>query len=97
MCKGKKCQVNISYIAFLIYSNNIYYGVSPGGSMVKNLMPRQEMKETQVRSLNWEDHPQEEMATSQYSCLGNLRDRGTERATVHEVTQSQTQLSMHTP
>ena len=63
MCKGKKCQVNISYTAFPIYSDNIFYGVSPGGSMVKNLMPRQEMKETQVQSLNWEDHLQEEMAT----------------------------------
>ena len=64
--------------------------------MVKNLMPRQEMKETQVRSLNWEDHPQEEMATSQYSCLGNLRDRGTERATVHEVTESDATEHAHT-
>ena len=29
----------------------------------------------------------------QYSCLGNPMDRGTWRATVHEVTKSQTQLS----
>ena len=56
--RGKKYQVNISYIAFLIYSDNIYYGVSLGSSMVKNLMPRQEMKETHFRSLNWEGHLQ---------------------------------------
>ena len=31
----------------------------------------------------------------QYSCLGNPMDRGTWQATVHGVTQSQTQLSMH--
>ena len=31
----------------------------------------------------------------QYSCLGNPRDRGAWQATVHGVTQSQTQLSMH--
>ena len=36
----------------------------------------------------------------QYSCLGNPMDRGTWRATVHEVTQSWTrlkQLSTHAP
>ena len=31
----------------------------------------------------------------QYSCLENLMDRGTWWATVHRVTQSQTQLSTH--
>ena len=29
----------------------------------------------------------------EYSCLENPMDRGTSRATVHEVTKSQTQLS----
>ena len=33
---------------------------------------------------------------SQYSCLENPMDRGACRATVHGVTTSQTQLSMHT-
>ena len=32
----------------------------------------------------------------QYSCLGNPMDRGTWRATVHEVAKSLTKLSMHT-
>ena len=32
----------------------------------------------------------------QYSCLGNLMDRGTWLVTVHGVTKSQTQLSTHT-
>ena len=31
----------------------------------------------------------------QYSCLENSMDRGAWRATVHGVTQSQTQLSTH--
>ena len=32
----------------------------------------------------------------QYSCLGNLMDKGAWRATVHGVTKSQTRLSRHT-
>ena len=32
----------------------------------------------------------------QYSCLGNPMDRGAWQATVHGVSKSQTQLSMHT-
>ena len=32
----------------------------------------------------------------QYSCLGNLTDRGAQRATVHGAAKSQTQLSTHT-
>ena len=32
----------------------------------------------------------------QYPCLENPMDRGAWRATVHGVTESQTQLSMHT-
>ena len=31
----------------------------------------------------------------QYSCLGNLTDRGAWQATDHEVTKNQTQLSTH--
>ena len=59
--------------------------------MVKNLPV---MQETQVRSLGWEDPPEERMATSsQYSCLGNPICRGAWWAAVHGVTKSQTQLS----
>ena len=35
----------------------------PGGSAVKNLPATQELQETQVRSLGWEDHPEKDMAT----------------------------------
>ena len=35
----------------------------PGGSVVKNLPSMQEPQETQVQSLAWEDHLEEDMAT----------------------------------
>ena len=35
----------------------------PGGSVVKNLPAIQETQETRVRSLGWEDHLEQEMAT----------------------------------
>ena len=35
----------------------------PGGSVVKNLPAVQEMQDTQVSSLGWEDPLKEEMAT----------------------------------
>ena len=35
----------------------------PGGLVVKNLIPMQEMQEMWVRSLDWEDLLEEEMAT----------------------------------
>ena len=64
--------------------------------MVKNLMPRQEIKETQVQSLIWKDHLQEEMATC--SSILALEIPGTEELSgVHEVKKSQTRLSTHTP
>ena len=52
--------------------------------MVKNLPA---IQETQVRSLGWEEGNGN---TLQYSCLEISMDRGTWRATVHEVTKSQT-------
>ena len=45
----------------------------PGGSVVKN-SPATE--ETQVRSLGQGDPLEEEMATLQYSCLENSKNRG---------------------
>ena len=49
----------------------------PDGSVVKNPPAMQEMQQTHVQSLGWEDPLEEEMAThSQYSCLGNPMDRG---------------------
>ena len=53
----------------------------------------------QIQSLNWEDPPEEEMATRSVFFLGNHIDRGAWRAAVHGVTkESDTteQLSMHT-
>ena len=49
---------------------------------MKNLLAMQEMQETQVRFLGWEDSLKEGMAThSQYSCLKNPMDRGVWQAT----------------
>ena len=55
--------------------------------IVKNLPAKQE---TQVQSLGWEDPLEEEMATLQYSCLGNPMDRGAWWATNCGVTKSGT-------
>ena len=50
------------------------------------------MQEMRVRSLGW-DHPlEEEMATHQYSCQENPKDRGAWWATVHGVAKRQAQL-----
>ena len=55
------------------------------------------MQELRFQSLGQEDPLQKEMATHfQYSCLGDPMDRGAGRATVHGVTESQTQLSDET-
>ena len=54
----------------------------------------QEMQETQVLSLGWEDLLQKEMAThSRILAWKNPVDRGAWWATVHGVMKSQTQLS----
>ena len=44
----------------------------------------------------WEESLEEEMATLLYSCLKNSMERGALQVTVHGVTKSETQLSMHT-
>ena len=54
------------------------------------------MRETQVRSLGWEDPLEKEMAThSSILAWKNPTDGGAWRAKAHGVTKSQTQLSMH--
>ena len=64
---------------------------SLAAEMVENLPARQE---TQVWSLGQEDPPGEGNGNPlQYSCLEDCMDRGAWRATVHEVTKGQTQLS----
>ena len=51
------------------------------------------MQKTQVQYLGQEDTLGEGNGNPlQYSCLGNLMDRGAWQGTVHEVTKSQTQL-----
>ena len=52
----------------------------------------QEMQETWVQSLCWEDTLEKKMAIDS-SVLGNPMDRGAWWATVHEVAKSWTQLS----
>ena len=65
--------------------------------MIENLPA---MQEAQVRSLGWEDPLEEGMATHSSILAWRIpMDRGTWWATVHRVTNSQTQLkrlSMHT-
>ena len=57
---------------------------------MKNLPAIQETQEKRVQSLGWEDPPEEEMATLQYSCLQNSVDSGAWLAIVHGVAKSQT-------
>ena len=54
------------------------------------------IQETQTQSLGQKDPLKKEMATNfQYSCLENPTDIGTCWSTLHEVTKSQTRLSVH--
>ena len=54
----------------------------------------QETQETPVQSLGQENPPGAGNANPlQYSCLENLMDRGAWRATVHGVTQSQSDIT----
>ena len=64
--------------------------------MIKNLSAMQEMPETQVWSMGWEDPLEEEMATHSSSCLENPMDRGAWWAIVCGVAKSWTRLSMYT-
>ena len=59
--------------------------------MVKNPPAVQETQETRVQSLGWEDSPGGGQGNIlQHSCLGNSRDRGAWRATVHGIAESDT-------
>ena len=51
------------------------------------------MRETQVRSLRWEDPLDGNDYRLQYSCLKNLMDRGAWWAIAHGISKSWTQLS----
>ena len=72
----------------------------PGGEQwQRTCLLTQETPEMRDWSLGWEDPLEEEMVTPlfplQHSCLGNPMDRGAWKATVHEVTESWTQLREH--
>ena len=69
--------------------NKVGQGASLLAQMVMNLPA---MQESWVQSLSWEDSPGERNGYPlQYSCLENPMDTGGAwRATVHEVTKSQT-------
>ena len=54
----------------------------PGGSVVKNLPPKQEMK---LQSLGWEDFWRKNWQPTPVSFLGNPMDREAWWATVHGV------------
>ena len=62
--------------------------------MVKNPPAMQETQEMQVQSLGWEDPLEQGMATHS-DILEESQDRGVWQATVHRVTESLKQLSMH--
>ena len=86
------------------YPNKVTFigTIFPGGTVVKNSPAMQELGETWVWSLGWED--EEEMASPprggdgnplQYSCLENPMDRGAWWATIHGVAKSRTQQSTY--
>ena len=69
----------------------VMYMGFPGGSVVKTCLP---MQETCVWSLGWKDSPGEGNSNPlQFSCLGNLMDRGVWQPTVHGIAKSWTGLS----
>ena len=60
--------------------------VFPGGSAVKNPPAMQEMQETRVRSLGWEDPLEKEMATTSVFLPGKSYGW----VAVHRIAKSQT-------
>ena len=69
----------------------MYYWGFPGGSVVKNLPAKQE---TPVPFLGWEDPLEEGLATHSNILAWRIPlERGSWRATVHGITNSQTRLS----
>ena len=62
--------------------------------MVKDPSAKQEIQETRVQSLGWEDPLEKGMATPSSVLAWRIpMDRGAWRATVHGVTKSQTWLN----
>ena len=81
---------NCKYILVAVHSL-LVRGHCPGGSVVKNLLAKQE---TWVPSLGWEDPLEKGMATHSSMLAWRIpMDRGAWRATVHGVTKGRTRLS----
>ena len=64
----------------------------PGGSAVKNLLAMQELQETWVRYLGWEDPLEKEMATTPVFLPGESHRQRSLVAKVHRVAKSGTWL-----
>ena len=70
---------------------NEYIYLSQGASLATQTVKNPPaVQESWVQSLCQDDTLEKEMATHQYSCLENPRDRGAWQATVHGLTKSQT-------
>ena len=76
--------------AFYIILRNCLKSVFPGGSEEKNPPA---VEETQVPSVCWEDPLEKGMTNHSSFCLDNSMDRRAWQATVHGVTNCQTQVS----
>ena len=65
-----------------------------GGSMVKNLLAKQDTQEMRVQSLDWQDPLEEDKETHSSILAWRIHmDRGALWTAVHGVAKSQTQLS----
>ena len=91
----KTTEPMLFFLFFFLVSYKALLG-SPGGWVVKTLLPMQETREMLVLSLGWAIPGGENGNIFQYSCLENPMDRGLRQATVHKTVKSQTQLSTHT-
>ena len=88
--KPSQAEINLFPCRHLVFGFLWYVKLGfPGGSVVKNPFPMQEM---QVLISGWGRSPEEVNGNPlRYSCLENLMDRGTWWATNHGV--AKTQLS----
>ena len=66
----------------------------PGGSVVKHLPAMQEIQNTRVRSLGWEDPLEEEMATHSSILAWRIPQTEEPGGLPYRVVKSRTQLSM---
>ena len=71
-----------------------YEGPSQAAQWQRIGLPMQKMQEMWVPPLDWEDALEKEMTTRSSSCLENPMDSVALRVTVHEITESQEQLSI---